>query len=252
MNQHVMNLKSISDRVKTPYANFILSEINESCLRLAVNEGTFKWHYHSEADELFLLLEGQLVIEFRDREAVTLSPGEAYRVGKGTIHRTIARGRTVNLCFERTDADTIFVDEIADVQLNFSPTIAPTIRVTSGAPWEKKVGYCRAIRRGNQIAVSGTAPIGEDGKTFEPGNAYEQAKRCLVIIQAALRELGTDLSAVTRTRLFVTDISRWEEYGRAHGEAFGEFPPATTMVEVKSLIAADMLVEIEADAIVET
>ena len=124
-------------------------------------------------------------------------------------------------------------------------------RVFSGAPWEKKVGYCRALRKGNLIFVTGTAAVDENGKTFEPGNAYAQARRCFFIIEQALRELGADLSSVVRTRMFVTDISRWEEYGRAHGEVFRDFLPTTSMVEVKSLIDPDMLIEIEADAMVE-
>jgi enamine deaminase RidA (YjgF/YER057c/UK114 family) len=124
-----------------------------------------------------------------------------------------------------------------------------TQRVFSGAPWEKRVGYCRAIRSGNLIFVTGTVAIDEAGKPFEPGNAYAQAKRALLIIERALKELGADLSSVVRTRMFVTDISRWEEFGKAHGEVFRDFPPATTMVEVKSLIAPEFLIEIEADAV---
>jgi enamine deaminase RidA (YjgF/YER057c/UK114 family) len=123
-------------------------------------------------------------------------------------------------------------------------------RVFSAAPWEGKVGYCRAIKAGDLIFVTGTAAVDDQGKTFEPGNAYAQAKRCLFLIERALKQLGTDLSSVVRTRMFVTDISKWQEFGRAHGEAFRDFPPATTMVEVKALIDPDMLIEIEADAVV--
>ena len=121
-------------------------------------------------------------------------------------------------------------------------------RVFSGAPWELQVGYCRAIRAGDFIHVTGTAPVADDGSTFAPGDGYAQAKRCFEIIERALRELGVDLSHVVRTRMFVTDISRWAEYGRAHAEAFADNPPATTMVEVKSLIDPAMLIEIEAEA----
>ncbi|MBC8331229.1 MAG: RidA family protein [Anaerolineae bacterium] len=122
-------------------------------------------------------------------------------------------------------------------------------RTFSGAPWEAKVGYCRAIRAGDHIYVTGTAPITEAGDCYAPGDAYAQTARCLQIIQKALADLGVDLSCVVRTRIFVTDISRWQEYGRAHGEFFAAHPPATTMVEVKSLIDPEMLVEIEADAV---
>lgn len=123
-------------------------------------------------------------------------------------------------------------------------------RTFSGAPWEKKVGYCRAIRAGNQIYVTGTAPVTEQGTCYAPGDAYLQTKRCIEIIQQALADLDADLSNVVRTRMFVTDISRWQEYGRAHGDYFAEHPPATTMVEVKSLIDPQMLIEIEADAVI--
>ncbi len=123
-------------------------------------------------------------------------------------------------------------------------------RTFSGAPWEKQVGYCRAVRAGDHIFVSGTAPVAEYGGVFAPGDAYAQAKRCLEIIERALRHLGADPANVVRTRLFVTDIARWAEYGRAHQEFFGEHPPATSMVEVKSLIDPAMLIEIEVDAVI--
>jgi isochorismate pyruvate lyase len=123
-------------------------------------------------------------------------------------------------------------------------------RAFSGAPWEKKVGYCRAIRAGNAIAVTGTVSLDENGRVHAPGDGYAQARRCLEIIERALKELGADRTNVIRTRIFVTDISRWQEFGRAHGEFFADHPPATTMVEVKALIDPAMLVEIEADAIV--
>jgi isochorismate pyruvate lyase len=122
-------------------------------------------------------------------------------------------------------------------------------RCFSGAPWESKVGYCRAIRAGDHIYVTGTAPIGDDGKAVAPGDGYAQARRCFAIIRKALEELGADLECVVRTRMFVTDISRWEEYGRAHQEAFKDHPPATTLVEVSSLIDPEMLIEVEADGV---
>ncbi|MCA9566008.1 MAG: RidA family protein [Myxococcales bacterium] len=123
-------------------------------------------------------------------------------------------------------------------------------RVFSGAPWEQQVGYCRAIKAGPLVHVSGTAPVTDDGSVAFPGDGYRQAARCLEIIRLALAELGIGMNAVTRTRMLVTDISRWREYGQAHREAFAESPPATTMVEVKGLIDPKMLIEIEAEAYV--
>ncbi|MFL5813524.1 MAG: RidA family protein [Bdellovibrionia bacterium] len=125
-----------------------------------------------------------------------------------------------------------------------------TQRVFSGAPWEKSVGYCRAIKSGNFIAVSGTTSVDSAGQVWGRGDGYLQAKRCLEIIQRALNEVGADLKDVIRTRMFVSDISLWEQYGRAHSEFFGNFPPATSMYEVKALINPEMLIEIEVDAIV--
>jgi len=122
-------------------------------------------------------------------------------------------------------------------------------RTFSGAPWERSVGYCRALKAGNHIYVTGTAPVGEDGGVHAPDDAYAQARKCLEIIKKALENLGADMAAVVRTRMFVTDIGRWEEFGRAHTEFFGEHPPATTMVEVNRLIEEGMLIEIEADAV---
>lgn len=122
-------------------------------------------------------------------------------------------------------------------------------RVFSGAPWESRVGYCRALRAGDLIFVTGTASVAEGGGVHAPGDAYSQTRRCLDIIEQALAELGADLGCVVRTRMFVTDISRWEEYGRAHGERFHDHPPTTSMIEVRSLIDPEMLIEIEADAV---
>ena len=124
------------------------------------------------------------------------------------------------------------------------------LNISSGAKWEDLVGYSRSVRIGNVIEVSGTAPVGK-GKTLYPGNAYEQAKACIKIIEKSLHQAGANLNDIIRTRMFVTDISRWEEYGRAHKEFFGSIKPATSMVEVKSLISPDMLIEIEATAVIE-
>jgi mannose-6-phosphate isomerase-like protein (cupin superfamily) len=104
------NLKCLSDAVTKVHENFIVSEVNDSCLRLAVNEGEFPWHYHSNSDELFIVLEGELTIEFRDKQSVSLKPQDTFLVHKGITHRTRATGRTVNLCIEKTESDTIFVD----------------------------------------------------------------------------------------------------------------------------------------------
>ncbi len=123
-------------------------------------------------------------------------------------------------------------------------------RAFSGAPWERQVGYCRAVRAGNTIAVSGTAPVAPSGGVAAPGDAYGQAKRCIEIAAEALEKLGASLGDVVRTRMFVTDAKRWAEFGRAHAEAFGPHPPVTTMVEVRALIDPAMLIEIEFDAIV--
>jgi len=119
---------------------------------------------------------------------------------------------------------------------------------SSGARWEPIVGYSRAVRAGNLVAVTGTVGINADG-TYAPSVA-EQTARALEIIRTALEALGAGLEHVIRTRMFVTDISRWEEVAAAHGTVFGEIRPATTMVEVARLIDADAQIEIEADAIV--
>lgn len=123
-------------------------------------------------------------------------------------------------------------------------------RVRTGTKWEPLVGYCRAIKVGQHIAVSGCAPVDTDGQLVGPDDPYLQSKCCTEIIEAALKELGAGLEHVVRTRMFVTDISHWEAFGRAHQEAFGSASPATSMVEVSRLIGDGMLIEIEADAIV--
>lgn len=120
----------------------------------------------------------------------------------------------------------------------------------TGTEWEPKVGYCRAIKAGNMIYLSGTAPVGEDGNTHAPGDGYAQARRCFEIVELALEAMGAGRQQVVRTRMYVTDISRWQEYGRAHQEFFGEHPPVTTMVEVKGLIRPDMLIEVEVEAFI--
>jgi len=125
----------------------------------------------------------------------------------------------------------------------------PFERVFSGSPWEPIVGYCRALRSGDLVFVTGTAPVAAGGGVHAPGDAYAQTVRCFEIIDAALRGLGAEMTDVVRTRMFVTDIARWQEYGRAHGERFAGHPPCTTMVEVRALIDPEMLIEIEVDAV---
>lgn len=122
------------------------------------------------------------------------------------------------------------------------------MRVSSGAKWEPIVGYCRAMRVGDRIYVTGTTSLDEKGELVGAGDAYLQTVQSIRNIETALGKLGAGLANVVRTRMFVTDISRWEEIGRAHGEFFREHPPCATMVEVSGLIDREMLVEIEADA----
>ena len=122
-------------------------------------------------------------------------------------------------------------------------------RVPTAAPWAEKVGYSRAIRVGDTIYVSGTAPMTEDGEIAHPGDPYGQAKRCLDIIVTALGEAGARPEHVVRTRIYVRDASHWEEVGRAHGEVLGHAKPATTLVEVNGFVDPAILVEVEAIAV---
>jgi enamine deaminase RidA (YjgF/YER057c/UK114 family) len=123
-------------------------------------------------------------------------------------------------------------------------------RVPTGTPWAEKVGYSRAVRVGESIYVSGTAAVAEDGSIAFPGDPYEQAKRCLEIIVAALGEAGARPEHVVRTRLYVRRASDWEAVGRAHAEVFGHARPATTLVEVSGFIDPAIVVEIEAIAVI--
>jgi enamine deaminase RidA (YjgF/YER057c/UK114 family) len=122
--------------------------------------------------------------------------------------------------------------------------------ISTGSKWEPIVGYSRAVRVGDQIFVSGTTATDASGAVVGEGDLYAQTAQALRNIEAALVQAGASLRDIVRTRMFVTDISRWEEAGRAHGEVFGEVRPATAMVEVARLIDAAMMVEIEADAVI--
>jgi len=124
------------------------------------------------------------------------------------------------------------------------------LNISSGAPWEKTVGYSRAVRVGGLIEVAGTTAVDERGGVVGPDDPYLQAKYALEKIGRALAEAGAGFENVIRTRMFVTDITRWEEVGRAHGEVFRYIRPAATLVQVASLVRSDLLVEIEATAFV--
>lgn len=121
----------------------------------------------------------------------------------------------------------------------------------TGRPAEATIGFSRAVRIGNVIEVAGTAPSAPDGSAIAPGDAYAQTKACLEIVRQAIEELGGTLRDVVRTRMFLTNVGRWEDVGRAHGEVFGEIRPASTMVGVVALLQPNWMIEIEATAVLE-
>lgn len=123
--------------------------------------------------------------------------------------------------------------------------------ISSDSPWEGPVGFSRAVRVGNMVFVSGTVGADAEGNPVDPESAYFQAIKALQRIEAALKEAGAELRHVVRTRMYVTDISQWEQVAKAHGEVFGAIRPATSMIEVSRFIAPGLLVEIEADAVIE-
>ena len=121
----------------------------------------------------------------------------------------------------------------------------------SGAKWEDFIGYSRAVKVGNVIEVTGTVAVDDNGSLVGPGDPYEQTKFIISKIEKVLERAGASLKDVVRTRIFVTDITRWKDFGKAHGEVFKEIRPCTTMVEIGALIGPEFLVEIEATAIIE-
>ena len=123
--------------------------------------------------------------------------------------------------------------------------------VSSGSPLEPEIGFSRAVRVGDHVAVAGTAPIGPDGRAAHPGDVYAQTRLCLEIVRRAIEDAGGTLDQVIRTRIMLTDIDRWRDAAKAHGEVFGAIRPASTFLQVSRFIDPDWLVEVEADCVVQ-
>jgi len=123
--------------------------------------------------------------------------------------------------------------------------------ITYGQPLEKEIGFSRAVRIGNVIAVTGTAPIAKDGSVYSPGDVYGQTQRCLEIIRDVIEQAGGKMENVIRTRIFLKDIKKWKDAAKAHGEYFSEIKPACTFIEVSGFINPEWLIEIEADAVLD-
>ncbi|NIP44370.1 MAG: RidA family protein [candidate division Zixibacteria bacterium] len=123
--------------------------------------------------------------------------------------------------------------------------------ISSGSPYEKSIGFSRAVRIGNIVSVSGTGPLADDGSTYAPGDAYGQAQRCLQIIKKAIEDAGASLDDVIRTRMYIAGMAKWEQVAKAHGEFFSEIRPASTLIEVHAFVRPDWYVEIEADCVIK-
>ncbi len=217
---------------------------------LSILEGTNCPHYDGESKRRptleKMIVNGDIV------SAVAADDGAAIHYIDGEIKNVVSSVKDVKAYVVTKDGNDAKEEPLKVTFLNpISPIHPHTSRTFTNTPWESKVGYCRAIKSGNQIFVTGTAPVTDDGSTFAPNDGYRQACRCFELIKKALTELGADLSNVVRTRMFVTDISLWKQFGQAHNEYFSAHPPATTMVEVKALIDPEMLIEVEADAILK-
>jgi enamine deaminase RidA (YjgF/YER057c/UK114 family) len=148
-------------------------------------------------------------------------------------------------------AELVGISELCGDPLTKHNMVTMRTNISSGADWETKVGYSRAVKVGSQVFVSGTTGIDENGEVVGNDDIYLQTKQCILNIEKALKEAGASLEDVVRTRTFITDIDQWEAFGKAHREYFGEINPAATLVEVSRLIHPDLMVEIEVDAAVE-